>query len=349
VRRREFIALFGSALASSPAARAQLKRREFIKAISFSAVAWPLKGHAQKSVVAVIGYLGFGSPKSFATRLTAFRKGLEETGYREGQNVRIEYRWAEGQNERLPELVADLIRHQVAVIATPGSANAARAAKSATTTIPIVFEAGIDPVATGLVASLSQPNGNVTGVTSLNVEIGQKRLEVMSELLPPATVIAALINPTNAHAETLSRELRAAARTLGLQLHILHASSEPDFTVVFAALAQLRADGLIVNPDPFFFGRQQLVDLTIGRPVATIFFSRDFVVAGGLMSYGGSAAESHRQAGVYTGRILNGEKPADLPVMQVSKFELVINLKTAKALGLTIPPSLLARADEVIE
>jgi putative tryptophan/tyrosine transport system substrate-binding protein len=327
-----------------------MRRRDFIKAIACSAAAWPLAARAQKPAMPVVGYLGFGSPKGFATRLAAFRQGLQEAGYREGQNVAIEYRWADGQNERLPALAADLVRHQVTVIFTPSSTNAARAAKSATTTIPIVFETGVDPVTAGLVTSLSRPNGNVTGVTSLNVGVGQKRLEVLRELLPTAMVVAALINPINVTAETATRDLQAAARSLGLQLHILHASSEGDFDVAFATLAQLRADGLVVSQDPFFIGRsEQLVDLTLRRRVATMFSSRDFVVAGGLMSYGGSVAESHRQTGIYVGRILNGEKPADLPVMQPTKFELVINLQTARALGLTVPQTLLVAADEVIE
>jgi putative ABC transport system substrate-binding protein len=328
-----------------------MRRRDFIKAIACSAAAWPLAARAQKPAMPVVGYLGFGSPKGFNTRLAAFRQGLQEAGYREGQNVAIEYRWAEGQNERLPALAADLVRSQVTVIFTPSSANAARAAKSATTTIPIVFEIGIDPVASALVTSLSRPNGNVIGVTSLNVEVGQKRLEVLHELLPTAMVVAALVNPTNdATAETLTRDLQAAARTLRLQLHILHASSEGDFDVAFATLPQPRADGLLVTPDPFFIGRsERLVDLTLRRRVATMFSSREFAAAGGLISYGGSVAEAHRQAGIYVGRILHGEKPADLPVMQPTKFELVINLQTARALGLTVPQTLLVAADEVIE
>jgi putative ABC transport system substrate-binding protein len=298
----------------------------------------------------VVGYLGFGSPKGFATRLTAFRQGLRETGYREGENVALEYRWAEGENTRLPALAADLVSHGVTVIATPGSANAARAAKSATTTIPIVFETGADPVATGLVTSLNRPSGNITGVVSLNVEVGQKRLEVLRELLPTATIVAGLVNPINANAEMVTRDLKAAARTLGLQIHILHASSEHDLDAAFTALGQLRADALVVNPDPFFFSqKERLVDLTLQRQVTTMFFSRNFVAAGGLMSYGGSVSESHRHTGIYTGRILKGEKPGDLPVQQVTKFEFVINSKTAKARGLSMPLAILARADEVIE
>jgi putative tryptophan/tyrosine transport system substrate-binding protein len=327
-----------------------MRRREFITLMTGGAVAWPLAVRAQQPAIPVVGYLGFGSPKGFTTRLAAFRQGIQETGYREGQNVAIEYRWAEGQSERLPALAADLVHQRVTVIATPSSANAARAAKLATAEIPIVFEVGVDPVAVGLVTSLSRPGGNVTGVTSLNVEVGQKRLEVLRELLPTARGVAALVNPTNANAETVTKDLQGAARTLGIQLHILYASSEHEFDVVISQLAQLHADVLVVNPDPFFIGlSERLIDLSLRRRIATMFFSRDSVAAGGLMSYGGSVAESHRQAGIYTGRILRGEKPADLPVQQVTKFELAINLKTAKALGIEVPPTLLARATEVIE
>jgi putative tryptophan/tyrosine transport system substrate-binding protein len=327
-----------------------VRRREFIKLIAGAAVGWPGAAHAQQPTSPLIGYLGFGSPAGFATRLSAFRQGLGEIGYREGENVVIEYRWAEGQNDRLPELAADLVGQQVAVIATPGSANAARAAKVATTTIPIVFETGVDPVATGLVTSLNRPGGNITGVTSLNVEVGGKRLEVLRQLLPTTKIVAALVNPSNVSAETFAKDLQAAARTLGVQLHILHASSEHDFDVAFATLSQLGADGLIVHPDPFFIGQSaKLVDLTLRAHIATLFFSRDLVAAGGLISYGGSVAESHRQAGIYTGRILKGAKPADLRVQQVIKFDLAINLKTAKTLGLRMPSALLATADEVIE
>jgi putative tryptophan/tyrosine transport system substrate-binding protein len=327
-----------------------MHRRKFITVLGGAAVTWRVAARAQQPAMPVIGYLGFGSPKGFATRLASFRQGLREAGYREGENVAIEYRWAEGHNDRLPALAADLVRHQVTVIATPSSANAARVAKSATATIPIVFETGVDPVATGLVTSLNRQNGNITGVTSLNVEAGRKRLEILRQLLPTANVVAALVNPTNTNAEAVTRDLQSAAQTLGLQLHILYASNEHDFDVAFATMIQLSADGLVVNPDAFFIGQSdQLIDLTLRRRVATLFFSRDFVAGGGLISYGGSVAESHRQAGIYTGRILKGEKPADLPVQQVTKFELVINLKTAKALGLAVPPTLLALADEVIE
>lgn len=327
-----------------------MRRREFIALFGSAAAAWPFAAHAQQPGLPVIGYLGFGLPEGFATRVAAFRQGLQETGYREGENVTIDFRWADGQNDRLAGLAADLVGQQVAVIATPGSANAARAAKSATTTIPIVFETGLDPVAAGLVTSLNRPNGNVTGVTSLNVEVDRKRLELLHELLPTVKAIAALINPTNVNAERITKDLQAGADALGIQLDILRASSEADFEPAFAKLAQLNTNALIVSPDPFFTGRSdQLVDLTLRRRLVSLFFSRDFVAAGGLISYGGSVAESHRQAGIYAGRILKGAKPADLPVQQVTKFDLAINLKTAKMLGLSVPPTLLATADEVIE
>jgi putative ABC transport system substrate-binding protein len=298
----------------------------------------------------VIGFLNGGSPDLFADRVRAFLQGLSETGYFEGRNVAIEYRWAEGQYDRLPALAADLVRRQVTVIAAADGPSSARAAKAATTTIPIVFRIGSDPVAVGLVASLNRPGGNLTGVTTLNVEVGPKRLVLLRELVPAATVVAFLVNPTSPTAEIISKAHEAAARTLGLKLHVLHASTDPDFDAVFATLVQLRAGGLVITPDVFFGSRsEQLAALTLRHAVPTIYQFRQFVAAGGLMSYGGSAADSYRQAGVYTGRILKGEKPADLPVEQATKVELMINLKTAKALGLEVPPTLLARADEVIE
>ena len=327
-----------------------MKRREFITLLGGAAAGWPLTVGAQQAAMPVIGYLSSGSPKGFATRLAAFRQGLEETGYREGQNVAIEYRWAEGQNERLAASAADLARRSVSVIAAIGGPAPALAAKSATTRIPIVFEMGADPVASGLVASLSRPDGNVTGTTSLNEEVGPKRLEILHELVPTAKIVALLVNPTNPNAETVTRKLQAAARTLDLELHVLHASSEHDFDIVFARLAQLGAGGLVVSNDPFFVSRsEKLADLTLRHAFAAIFQSREFAAAGGLMSYGGSVTEAHRQAGIYAGRIVKGETPANLPVQQVTKTELAINLKTARTLGLNIPPTLLTRADEVIE
>jgi putative ABC transport system substrate-binding protein len=298
----------------------------------------------------VIGYLGPESPTVFASRVRAFRQGLGETGYAEGQNVAIEFRWAEGQHNRLPALAADLVGRQVAVIVAPGGAPGALAAKSATTTIPIVFEMGADPIAIGLVGSLNRPGGNLTGVSSLNVQVTPKRLEILHEAVPTAAEVAVLVNPTSPTADSQLRNLQAAARALGLQLHVLHASTERDFDTVFATLLQLRAGGLVVSSDGFFATHSdQLAALTIRHAVPAIHQSRDFTIAGGLMSYAGSFAESHRHAGVYTGRILKGERPADLPVQQVTKVELFINLKTAKALGITFPLTLLGRADEVIE
>jgi putative ABC transport system substrate-binding protein len=284
-----------------------------------------------------------------ANRALAFRQGLRETGYDEGRNVAIEYRWAEGQYDRLPAMAADLIHRQVSVIAAV-TTPAALAAKAATATIPIVFTTISDPVQIGLVASLSRPGGNVTGVTQLNVEVGPKLLELLHEVVPTATIMALLVNPGNPNAETTKRDLQAAARTLGLQLHVLNASNEGDFDAVFARLRQLRAGGLVIGGDVFFTGRsEQLAALTLRHAVPSIYQPRAFVAAGGLMTYGAIATEAYRQVGVYTGRILKGEKPTDLPVQQATKVELIINLKTAQTLGLTFPLSLLGRADEVIE
>jgi len=325
-----------------------LQRREFIALLS-GGVVWPVVGHAQQTAMPVIGFVSTLTPDRSADRVRAFRQGLSENGYVEGKNVSIEYRWAEGQNDRLPVLLADLVRRQVTVIALSGIP-AALAAKAATSTIPIVFSMGRDPVELGLVASLNRPGGNLTGVSNLNVELGPKRLELLHELVPRATSIALLVNPTNPNAESLSRDVEAAARRLGQQLHVLHASTERDFGTVFARLAELRAGALMIGTDGFFVDRsEQLGALTVRHAVPTIFQYREFAAAGGLMSYGGSRTEPFRQAGVYTGRILKGDKPADLPVQQSSKIEMIINLKTAKALSLTIPISLLGRADEVIE
>jgi putative tryptophan/tyrosine transport system substrate-binding protein len=326
----------------------QMKRRQFIALLGGAAVAWPLAARAQQPALPVVGFLHSGSPDQYARHVRAFREGLGEAGYVEGRNVAIEFRWADGQYDRLPALAADLVRRQVAVIAA--NSPAIPAAKAATATISIVFQTGSDPVAAGLVASLNRPGGNLTGVTTLNVELGPKRLELLHELVPAATVMAVLINPTNPNADAQSRGLQAAARTLGVQFHGLPANDERDFDTVFATLAKLRAGALLIAPDAFFISRsEQLAELTVRHAVPAIFSYREFVAAGGLVSYGGNSTDQFRLVGVYTGRILKGEKPADLPVQQASKVELIINLKTAKALGLTVPLSLLGRADEVIE
>jgi putative tryptophan/tyrosine transport system substrate-binding protein len=327
-----------------------MKRREFITLLGGAATAWPLAARGQQPAMPVIGYLGAQSPAAFASRVRAFRQGLAETGYVEARNVAIEFRWAEGQHDRLPSLAAELVGRPVAVIVAPGGAPAALAAKSATTTTPIVFEMGADPIATGLVGNLARPGGNLTGVTSLNVQITPKRLEILHEVVPTAAVIAVLLNPTSPTAESQLRNLQAAADILGVRLHVLHASTERDFDAVSQALVQLRPGGLVVASDTFFATHsEQLAALTVRHAVPAIHQSRDFAIAGGLMSYAGDFLESHRQAGIQTGRILKGEKPADLPVQQVTKVELFINLKTAKTLGMTFPLSLLGRADQVIE
>jgi putative ABC transport system substrate-binding protein len=325
-----------------------MRRREFISLLGGAAAAWPLAAGAQQHIP-VVGFLNGASPDSYADRVRAFRQGLSETGYVEGRNVAIEYRWADGEYDRLPALATDLVRRQVAVIVAGANAGAL-AGKAATTTIPIVFSIAADPVALGLVASLNRPGGNLTGVTNLNTELGPKRLELMRELVPPSSIIGVLVNPTNRNAETLSKELQAAARTMGLQIHILHASAERDFDTVFTTLVQQKVGGLVIGADAFFNSRsEQLAALAVRHTMPAIYQFREFAAAGGLMSYGGGFGESYRLAGVYTGRILKGEKPADLPVQQSTKAELIVNLKTAKALGLTIPLPLLARADEVIE
>jgi putative tryptophan/tyrosine transport system substrate-binding protein len=325
-----------------------MRRREFILALGGVATAWPLGVRAQQAAIPVVGFLNSASSELYAGQLSAFRQGLSDAGYVEGRNVAIELRWAENQYERLPALAADLVRRQVAVIAVNNPA--ALPAKAATKTIPIVFTVGSDPVALGLVASLNRPGGNLTGVTSLNIEMGPKRLDVLHEAAPAATIIALLINPKNSNAEAMSSELRAAARSRGLQLHILHASREGDLDAVFPALAQARVGALLIGTDPVFIGlSEQLAVLALRHAVPTMFQNREFVVAGGLMSYGGNVADQFRQVGVYTGRILKGEKPAELPVQQATKIELIINLKTAKKLGINLPNTLIGRADELIE
>jgi putative ABC transport system substrate-binding protein len=329
-----------------------MKRREFMTLLGGAAtasIAWPLAARAQQPAMPVIGFLNSVSAEGYAHFVRSFRRGLSETGYFDGTNVEIEYSWANGQNDRLPELAAGLIRRRVSVITA--NTLAAMTSKSATTTIPIVFVTAGDPVELGLVASLSRPGSNVTGVTTLNVEVGPKRLELLRELVPTASVMAVLVNPTNPSlAEPLRRDLQSAAHTLGLQLHVLEASSERDFDAVFAGLRDLRAGALVIGTDALFTNRrEQLASLAIRHAVPAMYENREFAAAGGLMSYGGSFTEAYRQLGIYAGRILKGEKPANLPVQQATKIELTINLKTAKALGLTVPISLLGRADEVFE
>ena len=327
-----------------------MRRRAFMTLLC-GAAGWPLAARAQQPAMPVIGFLSSASPDLYSDRLRTFRLGLKEAGYVEGQNVEIEYYWAEGENDRLPTLAAQLVHRQVNVIVAAGGTPSALAAKAATATIPIVFGVAVDPVEVGLVASLNRPGGNLTGVTNLNAEVGPKRLELLHELLPKVTGIAVLVDPTSpALAEPFVRSLQAAARTLGLQLHVLHASTERDFGMVFATAAQQRAGALIIGPGTLFAGlSKQLAALSLQHAVPTIFQYRPFVLAGGLLSYGSSETEYYHQVGVYTGRILKGEQPADLPVQQATKVELMINLKTAKALGLDVPGTLLARADEVIE
>jgi putative ABC transport system substrate-binding protein len=326
-----------------------MKRRKFITLLGGAAATWPLTARAQQAAMPVIGFLGSSSAWENAPEVAAFLRGLRETGYIEGRNVLVDFRWAEGHYERLPTMAADLVRREVNVIAAMGTP-AAPPAKAATATIPIVFRIGVDPVELGLVASLNRPGGNLTGVVSLNVEIEPKRLELLREVVPKANLIALLVNSSSPNAETQSRDMQAAAHTLGLQLHVLGASTERDFDQVFASLVQLRAGALVIAADPFFNSRnEQLAALTVRHAVPAISATREFAAAGGLMGYGGSSTDIYRLAGVYTGRVLKGEKPADLPVQQATKFELVINLKTAKTLGLTVPLALLTRADEVIE
>ena len=328
-----------------------MRRREFITVLGGAAAAWPLAARAQQPAMPVIGFLSNSSPDLYIERLRAFREGLKEGGYIEGQNVAIEYRWAEGQNDRLAALAAELVRRQVAVISAAGGTPSALAAKAATTTIPIVFAVAIDPVKAGFVTSLNRPGGNLTGITNLNVEVGPKRLELLRELLPKATSIAVLLNPNSPGiADPFLRALQPAARALGLQLHVLNARTDHDFDMVFAKLAQLRADALVIMPDVLFSTRaEQLAKLSLLHAVPAIYEYRPFVAGGGLISYGSDETEYYHLLGSYTGRIVKGEKPADLPVVQSTRVELFLNLKTAKTLGLTVPQSLLGRADEVIE
>jgi putative tryptophan/tyrosine transport system substrate-binding protein len=328
-----------------------MRRREFITLLGGAAAAWPLAARAQQPAMPVIGFLHAASAETSAYRVAAFRQGLKETGYVEGQNVAIEYRWAEGRYDRFPELAAELVRRQVSVIVTPGNPVAANAAKAATSVIPIVFAVGADPVKLGLVANLARPGGNLTGINFFVTELAAKRLGLLRELLPTAARIAVLVNPNNrATAEATVKDVQAAADGLGLKVHILNAETISEIDAAFANLVRERADALFVAGDGFFNSRRvQLAMLAVRHLVPVTFTTREYAEAGGLMSYGTSFADTDRQVGIYAGRILNGAKPADLPVVQSSKFEFVINLQAARMLGLEVPPTLLARADEVIE
>jgi putative ABC transport system substrate-binding protein len=324
-------------------------RREFVTLLGGTA-AWPLAAHAQQPAMPVIGFLSGGSAAGYAPIVSAFRQGLAEAGYTEGQNLAIEYRWADGQYDRAPALAADLVARGVSVIVAAGGIGSALAAKAASPTIPIVFVSGDDPIRFGLVDSFNRPGGNVTGVSFLLTALEAKRLELLHELLPKATLIAVLVNPSFAAADLRVTAVREAANTLGLQLSILTAGSERDIDNAFASVVEKQAGALIVTSDPFFVSRrEQIVFLATRGAVPTAFFTREFATAGGLMSYGASISDAYRQTGIYAGKVLKGEKPANLPVMQPTKFEFVINLKTARALGLDIPPMMLALADEVIE
>jgi putative tryptophan/tyrosine transport system substrate-binding protein len=325
-----------------------MKRREFITLLGGAAATWPLTARGQQGAMPVIGFLDPTSPDTFAHRLLGFRQGLKETGYVEGENVAIAYRFAENQVDRLPELAGDLVRRQVAVIVT--LANGALAAKAATTTTPIVFSVAEDPVKVGLVASLARPGGNLTGINFLSAELAAKRLELVRELVPAAIRISMLVNPTGPNSESTLRDAQSAARAIGLEIQVLNASTSREINMAFATFIQERPDALFIDIDPFFTSRRiQLVHLASHHRMPTTYPGRQFAEVGGLMSYGSDLTDAWRQVGVYTGRILKGAKSADLPVVQATKFELVINAETARTLGLDLPPQLLARADEVIE
>jgi len=326
-----------------------MRRREFLGVLGAAAVAWPLAARAQQPTMPVIGLLDPRSPDALADRLRGFRQGLKETGFVEGESIAIEYRWADNQMDRLPALATDLVRRRVAVIAVPGGPDAALAAKAATATIPIVFVVAADPVRLGLVASLARPDGNLTGINFFGGELTAKRLELLRMLVPGATRVAVLVNPTNPTESTL-RDLEPAARTMGLQIQVLNANTSGEINAAFATFVDERPDAVLVGVDPFFNGRRvQLVHLATRYAVPASYVGREFPEVGGLISYGASISDAWRQAGVYSGRILKGAQPAELPVVQSVKFELVINAETARMLGLTVPPSLLSLADEVIE
>ena len=325
------------------------KRRDFITLLGVAA-AWPLAARAQQPTMPVIGILHFGSPEANVNVMAAFRQGLGEAGYVDGRNVAIEYRWAYNDVDRLPQLAADLVRRRVALIVTPANMVVAFAAKAATTTIPIVFNTGTDPVKAGLVASLNRPGGNITGVSFMNVQLGAKRLGMLRELLPKAMRFAILVNRSNPDTDSVVADLRSAAASIGCEIEVLDADTYSDIVPAVASLVQRRADAFLINPGQVFYDRRtQLLTLAARYRLPAIYPAREWADAGGLMSYGSSFAEQHRQAGIYAGRVLKGEKPADLPILRATKFELVINLQTAKALDIDIPPTLLARADEVIE
>ncbi len=328
-----------------------MQRREFITLLGGAAAAWPVLAKAQPPAMPVIGFLGSESLDLWASCMRAFQQGLSETGYIDGRSVAIEYRWAEGHNDRLPALAADLVRRRVTVIAALGSTPAALAAKAATSTIPVIFWIGGDPIELGLVASLNRPEGNLTGLTTWNQKLTAKRVELLHEVIPGTSSMALLINPTSPNlTKTEIEDAQAAARSLGMELHVLNASTERDFDVVFANLIQLRAGGLVIGTDAFFSSRlEQLSAMAIRHAIPTVYQFREFAAAGGLMGYGGGIMDAFRGAGVYTGHILKGKKPADLPVQLVTKVELYINLTTAKALGINVPNTLIGRADEVIE
>jgi putative tryptophan/tyrosine transport system substrate-binding protein len=328
-----------------------MKRREFITLLGGAAVAWPLAARAQQPAMPVIGFLNSQSPDTLADRLRGFHRGLKEIGFVEGENVSIDYRWADNQIDRLPALAAELVRRRVAVIATTGGPGVVLAAKAATATIPIVFVVPEDPVRTGLVASLARPDGNATGINLLTLEVVAKRLELLREMVPGTVRVAVFVNPANAaFAETTLKDMEPAARAMGLQIQILNASTSREIDAAFATLVRHRPDALFVANDPFFTSRRvQLANAAAHHSIFATFGSREIAEAGGLMSYGTNIADAWRQVGAYVGRILKGAKPADLPVLQATKFELVINAQTARMLGLTVPDKLLVAADEVIE